>query len=75
MTIYCAGVAESVSVGCVCVGEESLEQLTDDSVALGAMTNPILAIPTVNPHSNSSGSVLIKNFGCVVLLDNESVCL
>lgn len=59
----CSGVAESVSVSCVSVGEPSSLELADDSDALGAVTNSVLTIPTVNPHSKSSASVFIKNFG------------
>ncbi len=60
------GVAESVNVGCVCVGEPSSPELIDDSVSLTPVTNPVLTIPTVNPLSTSSGSVFVKNFGYVI---------
>ncbi len=72
----CSGVAESVSVGCTCVGGEplppELELTAEDSSTPETLANPAINFDTVNPHNQSTGTLFIQNFRYYIML-NKSI--
>ncbi len=63
MLCYYVGVAECLSVCCVCVGGEVLPpELELAADASETVANPTINFATVNPYNESTGTIFIQNF-------------